>query len=317
MLKSRKELLQEIANFFKQDIADFEFRSLTISSSMTSNIEDGLDGSIFRLHDKSKNRDFIVKMKSQSFVNNVGQAMNYTCNTVFEKDYEKGYGMFYIRDSYIREKFMYGMLSDSLRKYLPTYYGTIELPDETCLHLIELLEMNKQPIKLSYVVDFLVDLHCTYWQQEDCIKEMNANIPTLEDYVNAIPITEQLLKNISVLYDFFEPETLEILRRFAHNPQYLYKSLCDFPQTLCQGDFNMRNITFYPNCIKSYDWELATYNNPTFDIVSFLVDYPTQLNQDICDEIFDTYTQKMIERMPELKNLDWKKSLHFNIILFY
>lgn len=315
-MNTKKELIQAVASFFDEDDASVCFLPMNISGSMSSKIEDGLDESIFRLKFLNTGKTVIAKLKNNSFIANVGETMNVFESETFREKYAKGYGLFYTRDCYRREKYVYSLLDASLHQYLPKYYGSIDVGKKECLHLMEDLEICHSPIDKKQIIDFLSDLHIRYMSDSISAIKMCINIPTIEDYENGISISHELFGNIRKLYPDFPEKILKELVFFYGNPEGMFTELHSFPLTVCHGDFAVKNLTFLRNRLSVYDWELATFNNPEFDLVSFLIFYPDALDDKTVNGIIDGYCNRILQKRG-MKAFDYnvKNAIGFNVKL--
>lgn len=309
-MNTKAELIRHVANFFGTSENMVEVQPLEVKNSMSSQIEDGLDGSIFRLYLKEENRSVIVKMKNKSFINNVGETMNYFSSQSFRESYAKGFGLFYTRNCFCREKFVYALLDENLKRFVPRYFGSIDVSEDECLHLLEDLQINQYPVNVDHLVDFLSALHLTYWNNSSVTEKMMINSPTVEDYKNGSAISHVLFENVRKLYPTFPSDILEELESFSSDGDKMFKELNFFPRTLCHGDFAVKNLTFLENQAVVYDWELATFNNPEFDLVSLLVFYPDKLDDELIESVCNRYYDKI--KSKKVLHYDTNSALLFN-----
>lgn len=315
-MNTKKELISVIAQYFGKDEELLRLLPINVSGSMSCQIEEGLDGSIFRLQFTDSGKTIIVKMKNNSFIANVGETMNYTNSQKFRNNYLNGYGLFYTRDCFCREKYIYTLLDKSLIRYVPKYYGSIDVSDQECLHLMEDIDIIQNPVNNDYVSDFLSDLHSVYYNDFSSAKSMIVNMPMVEDYRQGVLLSRDLFDNIKNIYLDFPRDILESIRLFYEAPNQMYKQLLSFPRTICHGDFAIRNISFLKNQLAVYDWELSTFNNPEFDLVSFLTFYPDDLTEAIVDSVLKGYYEKMKKKRCVTRiEYDVKKALLFNTLL--
>lgn len=307
-MNTKSELMHHVALFFNCDDAMVQMLHLDVNGSMSSKIEDGLDGSIFRFKLLFNGKTIIVKMKNSSFINNVGETMNYYGLDSFRENYKMGFGLFYTRNCHSREKYIYSYLDDSLKKYIPHYYGSIDVSSQECLHIMEDIPIVQSPVRIDYIIDFLSDLHERYYEDEKAVEKMMVNIPTLDDFHFGKHLSDVLFSNIQKLYPNFPSEIINDLKDFSNNPQYIFEQLHSFPLTICHGDFAIKNLSFIEKRVVVYDWELSTFNNPEFDLVSFMVFYPTELTSNLISNIINRYYGKIKKRIC----YDVQSALYFN-----
>ncbi len=292
-MKTTLELIHHVARFFECKDNMVQMQHLDVKGSMSSKIEDGINGSIFRFRLRNNGKTIVVKMKNSSFINNVGETMNYYGTDSFMDNYKRGYGLFYTRNCHCREKYIYSRIDDSLKKYIPYYYGSVEVSLHECLHIMEDIPIVQSPIIIECITDFLSELHIRYYEDKMAMEEMMINVPEICDYYYGKYISEVLYDNIQKLYPDFPTKILLDLRDFSNNPQKIFEQLHTYPLTICHGDFAIKNLSFLENRIVVYDWELSTFNNPEFDLISFMVFYPGTLTAGFIDDFINNYYHKL------------------------
>ena len=88
------------------------------------------------------------------------------------------------------------------------------------------------------------------------------------------PLWEALLTNTSRFPELYSAGRVQELRQAIEQIPTYWASLELLPKTLVHNDFNPRNTCFKTigNTLQlcAYDWELATYHIPQYDVVEFL-----------------------------------------------
>ncbi|MGN1042774.1 MAG: phosphotransferase [Christensenellales bacterium] len=312
-MKTKAELIHNVAKFFGCKDNMVQLQPLEVRESMSSHIEDGPEGSIFRFKLIADGRTVVVKMKNNSFINNVGETMNYYGSDSFREYYKNGYGLFYTRNSFCREKYIYTYLDESLRQFIPHYYGTVDVSEQECLHIMEDIPIKQYPVDLNNIVSFLVALHVKYMGDTLAARQMKVNIPDINDYKYGKDLSMILFDNIQKLHPTFPIEIIEDLKRFACDSHSVFEQLHTYPRTVCHGDFSIKNLTFLQNRVVVYDWELSTYNNPEFDLISLMVFYPDKLDDRLVCTIVNRYYRELRQKI-DLR-YDTNAALFFNIKL--
>lgn len=275
----------EIAGFIKSvlgDEGDYKLSPLVATGNMTARLEDGGEATLLSL--VRGQEEYAIKMKSRLFEDNVLKAMNYYDDSSLEQGFSKGKYVFYIRDAFNREEKIYSALS-AFGEYLPRIYGA-QSDDYRSIILMEKLKISRA-VKALEVITFLTRLHkfCT---SEKRARELGANIPTKEDYLKAQDLSISLISNVSKAYANFPSRILNLALDGVKKYGELYDRVISFPRALCHGDCTAYNMTTEP-ILKVYDFELSTFNNPEFDLISYLVHYPTPLKESDVDEFLGCY----------------------------
>lgn len=316
MIYSKEELKQMIAAKLKLCESSLESVPINIKNSMTSKLEDDNSDSIFRFFNKDSGIYLVAKVKTNAFIDNVGLAMNYYKDAKFAEEYARGNSIFYTRECFRREKYVYEQIDSSFAKYVPQYYGSIE-SGNNCVYIIEYLDICQQAVDLEAAAVFIAKLHVKYLNSmEDAIK-MHINIHTKYDYTNAKNLSMMLLHNVESLYPDFSRKALIDLRTFVLAFEENFDKLSSERRTICHGDFCVKNMTFLPIGIKVYDWELSTFNNPEFDLSAFLVHYPTCLNEKIVSSFMDSYLKCYNSlTVNKISAIKLREMLRFNVYIY-
>lgn len=105
----------------------------------------------------------------------------------------------------------------------------------------------------------------TYWD----------DAPSAAYMLKMQPLWEALLTNAASNFpDLYTPERVKILKEAIDNIPQNWAELAQMPKTLVHNDFNPRNTCFKREgdaislCL--YDWELATWHVPQYDLVELL-----------------------------------------------
>lgn len=297
----------EIKDFIKRVLntrSEVTLERLKATGNMTARLEDGGEETLLKA--VVEGREYVVKMKSRQFESNVGDAMNYFGSEEFFKHYKKGKYIFYIRDSVVREQKMYSAFS-VVKESLPKIYGAQS--DKTrSIVIMEKLEISREP-KDEELAELLKKIHGEYPRLEDAVK-VGANVHVKEDYLQAKELSLALIESVKKVFPAFPNELLIKARKLAEDYGKTYEKMASFGRCVCHGDLTINNMTTTPS-IKLYDWELSTYNNPEFDLVSYLVHYPTLLTDGEINRFLLAY-------YGDKETLENKKeALNFNVLLYF
>lgn len=276
---------QEIESFIKDSLGVCEAVTITplkATGNMTARLEDG--GEVTLLNVLAGEKEYALKIKSTAFENNVGDAMNYYASKDFEESFLKGKYVFYIRSNYNRESKVYSALSQ-VKEYLPKVYGA-QNDSYRSLILLEKLDISREPKDIE-LADFLRKLHSLYIDEKE-VEKLGANVHTKEDYTRATALSLKLLDSIERVYPDFPKEILTLAGNVINNYAKVFDKMISYPRCLCHGDCTINNMTTTPS-LKLYDLELSTYNNAEFDLVSYLVHYPTLLNKGVIVKFLSRY----------------------------
>lgn len=316
MLKSKKEFKRIVAQILKTSETELIETPMSISDSMTGNIEDGFDGSIFCFYHQSTGKKYVAKIKGSSYVENVCNVMNTEGSAEFKEKFEKAASVFNIIDSFIREKCIYEGIFGFSAQFIPAYYGSY-CTNDTCIIVIEYLEINQEKLNFARIADFLAGLHDQYLGMESTAEAFCVSKTSMEDYLGFQQIDELIIEKIEKWYPDFPADALNDLKQFYREPQTVYQLLSKHERTICHGDFSVKNISFTDGRLVVYDWELSTYNHPEFDLVTFLVLFPKCIDSDFINYFTGLYLQQVSKRQRLIiSDSDFKELMAFNIKLY-
>ena len=282
MIYSKGEILNFIKNTLGCKDEDITIAPLKASGNMTAKIEDGGEATLLEVVVRGK--EYVLKMKSTAFENSVGIAMNYYDSEDFLESFNRGKYIFYIRNNYDRESKVYSAFSE-IKEYLPKVYGA-QSDDYRSILLIEKVEISRFP-KNKELALVLKKLHAVYSTEEGA-KKIGANLHEREDYLKATHLSRALLESIGKVYPTFPGKILDTARGVVEDYGALYDKMTNYRRVVCHGDCTINNMTTAPT-LKLYDLELSTYNNPEFDLVSYLVHYPTKISKKEVEEFLFCY----------------------------
>ncbi len=255
----------------------------------------------FSRNEKPQKRKMVMKVKphgkvTASMLSGLAGICGKPLNDVYPK-YEKltGFSNTHMRELEVYKKKIspiqpeiFGMLVDTENEIfiiLMEYLEEVELlnsvmnPEKWTRDYIEvtLLQMAKWH---ASGLNFSEDLNMKFWKED---------VPG-RDYMKQLqPLWKSLLQHASTtLPDLYTPENKTMLEWGIEKIPSYWSELEKMPKTLIHNDFNPRNICFKREggnpqlCL--YDWELATFHVPQYDVVEFLsfvlipANYESRLN---------------------------------------
>lgn len=190
------------------------------------------------------------------------------------------------QNTHMRELQVYKKLPASLQ---PEIFGLMaDGSNNIFLILMEALEdvellntvMHPEKWTAEYIEESLSGIakwHATHLDQTHGLdmRYWNDDVPSRNYMRKMQPLWEALLKNAELnLPEVYTKENLEILKNAIGMIPTYWDVLEKQPKTLIHNDFNPRNICFKNSggsprlCL--YDWELATFHVPHYDLVEFL-----------------------------------------------
>lgn len=305
MIYLKSEIIKFISTTLNVEESKIALTTLEADGNMTAKLEDG--GSESLINVVAGEKEYVVKTKSNAFGKNVCDAMNYLKEQSFLEKFKKGYAIFYIRDNYNREEKVYKLI-EKFSNYLPKIYGATS-DSERSLILMEKLNICRE-VDIEKTANFLREFHSEFNGKKDIAVENGINIHTKLDYSSAKELSLTLLNYVEKAHPSFPKYIIEISKKFVKNFEENFEKIAKYSQTICHGDFTSNNVTFTGNAIKVYDFELATYQNPEFDIISFFVHYPKPITNQTISEFLKLY----YNRKPTKKE---RESLSLNTLIYF
>jgi serine/threonine protein kinase len=190
------------------------------------------------------------------------------------------------QNTHIRELEVYKKLNTHLH---PEIFGLFEdRPNNIFLVLMEALEgvellnsvMHPEKWTAQYIEESLSKIaiwHANKMSEATVLNQQywNDDVPSKKYMLKLQPLWHGLLNNAEKnIPEIYTPENAQILRTAIEEIPEYWDFLEKQPKTLIHNDFNPRNICFKHSntspqlCV--YDWELATFHVPHYDVVEFL-----------------------------------------------
>ena len=191
--------------------------------------------------------------------------------------------------THARELEVYGQLSDGL---FPELFGLhADLARGTYAILMEYLEgdlLNSVMTPgrwsdghLRQALGALASWHARHLDQALPLNPAYWNdAPSRANMVKLTPLWEALLDNAAAKFpELYPAHRVNLLQEVIEAIPAYWQELEAMPKTLVHNDLNPRNVCFKPSgdsvecrpfVLCAYDWELATYHVPQYDVVELL-----------------------------------------------
>lgn len=300
------------------NITEFE---LDVTGSTVNKIANKGNTSIygFNIIIGNKHKKIVAKKKSNAIINNTGILLNTQSSSKFENIYQLNYAILGLKNSSIREQLIYKNIITKVRKYMPKFLGNINEFNENIL-LLEYFNNSHFKIDDNLVVDFLSELHSYYLNKKEIVDLFKLNYCSVNEYRDSKKFLLLIFDNFVKLYETIFP--IEILNDIENSIKYLdnnIKNMYAYYLTLNHGDFTYKNICLINKNLCVYDWEMSSYLNPQFDIVTYL-SYNNKEN--ISKKYLEDFTNKYIIAFEKKSNLSIDKEefyyyLKLNINYFF
>lgn len=311
-----KEKIKDILNVDSiEDINEFD---LNVMGSTVNKMANKGNLSIYGFNIKD-NKKIVVKKKSSIVVKNTGMLLNKNKSREFEEDYELNNQVLGLKNSDIREHLIYEGILQDLKKYMTEYLGNIHEDNENIL-LMKHFNKSDDVINNNLVIDFLTDIHTSYLDKEDIVSKFKLNYCSVEEYKNSKNLLTLIYDNFISLYkDRIDKDILEDIKKNIENIDELVKKMYNYHLTFNHGDFSYKNMCLVDDKLLVFDWEMAGYLNPQFDIVTYLSYVDAKyINKKYIDEFIDEYIVSFKNKSGiDLERQEFLDILKLNIKYFF
>jgi hypothetical protein len=290
-----EKLMQDFApekSIHVQSVSRFEVdNSASILAVLTSAQSEKLIGHFglrveYTENGMTKAQNMVMKIKPHgseitTMLNGLAQA----CGGGLAQIYPQFQTQTGFRHTHVREQEIYQRLPSSLT---PTIFG-VYADDAEAVYLIlmEYLEevtllnavMNPAAFSDAHIKTALAQMAIRHHQNMREALPLNRGFwqdcPSKAYMQTLTPLWEALLKNASQNFpELYSLERTKQLKQAIQNIPDYWQELEKMPQTLIHNDLNPRNTCYktiegqLQFCV--YDWELATFHVPQYDVVEFL-----------------------------------------------
>lgn len=194
-------------------------------------------------------------------------------------------------DTHVHETGFYSTAKKSVLKHCPQIYDVeINEKDQDFLIVMEDLsndcyfDTKECPIswndkRIKAALNAISDVHATYINKFNEISKSMHLRKIDDDLINfktaGAFLKELTYHNAKSFSNFINKDVLALCDDFINNLSENVGKMQSFPMTLSHNDFNNRNVCFrkgrHEDKFIIYDWELATYQNPQYDAIEFLL----------------------------------------------
>lgn len=306
-----KEKIKSILNINSTDsITEFD---LNVTGSTANKIANKGNVSIygFIITIDNKITKIVAKRKSKAIVTNTKILLNIQNSKEFENLYQSNYAVLGLKNSDIREYLIYENIIEKIKNYMPKYLENINNPSENIL-LIEYFNNSHDRINNDLIIDFLTSLHSYYLDKKEIVKHFMLNYCSIDEYKKAKQLLLLILENFVKLYeDILPPKILNGIKNSINNFDNIIKKMYSYHLTFNHGDFTYKNMCLINNKICVYDWEMASFLNPQFDIVTYLSYVNTE---SISKEFIDDFVNKYIIKFANKSHISINKNVFYDIL---
>lgn len=240
----------------------------------------------FTANGKHHTKQMVMKVKPHGQVitdmlNTLAQA----CSKELARVYEEYKSLTGFQHTHLREHEIYNKLRPS---FTPEIYGLYTNHETRVyiilmeyLHEVELLNSVMAPEE--WLDEHIKTALTQMAQWHSCMLNTSANLdmnlwddaPSLQYMTRLMPVWQALLNNaVEKFPELYNASRVHAMRvAINHIPEH-WQQLQTQPKTLVHNDLNPRNSCFKTGnaslqfCL--YDWELATFHIPQYDVVEFL-----------------------------------------------
>jgi thioester reductase-like protein len=248
----------------------------------------------FRDGGRSRTRDVMVKIKPRDrVVLEVGRALAALCDRRLGDAYDRWGHRTGVLGSHLRERAIYEMTDDRLRRHVPELLG-LDVDERTgeCVLVIERItnailmdSVQRSPewsrAHLDVAIRGLATLHAARWQRVEGLFDMPwiGFVQSSRSATEAIGLWTALAAHAAPLFSSWAPgDLVSIQTRLIESMDRWWNVLDQSPRTLIHHDFNPRNICLRMQRSRSslqptlcaYDWELATIGAAQRDLAELL-----------------------------------------------
>ncbi len=248
-----------------------------IQDSLSSRLESASQ-TIFIFENRTTFEKYVVKVKGENYCADLEKIINHPSLNISIHEFIKGCILYQAKYTHSRESTIYTLNDDFLQKYTPQYLGAVNESGNVFLimRFIEPVVDLSLEDKTNQALSFLAKLHSHFFKRYDKLDSIGLNIlrPQLfNENINMIWSIYQKAIDMVVL----PQQLLYDLSNYINKVDKEFKVMQDSGLTFCHCDFAFRNILFELHSPIVIDWELSTALEPQFDLIEFMVDYPTPL----------------------------------------
>lgn len=257
----------------------------------------------------------ICKFTTVDNIQRIGQALNSYNEDNYMEMWLKAYPISSLKDSYLREARIYQGIDKVFDKYLPAYYGSFS-DGNHCIMFIEYVENidGDKDYDTEGEMTFLAFLHNTYFMKEEIVRKTGAYIHIPDDFINSCELIGKWMNYIRQTYPAFPEDIMNEIEHCLCDFEIVYQEMLKYGRTLCHGDFSRKNTKISHSQLKVFDWEFASYCNPEFDLINYMV----RINNNANNIFFESTIQNYYQQISFRKNFnELLECLKINIKLYF
>lgn len=300
-----KDVLCELLNLPHGNVRPIDIYT---GSSLASRIEND-NGSIFAFVNTQDNEKYVVKIKNENYWRLAGSAVNIEKSETFDKLYNKGYKLYYVKDTYLREHLLYSKTDSVISDNMPALIASKYI-DGNCIMVLPFYEFQRRPLEKldKAAMEFLAKLHTSSALDRTFQNAVRVNILDPQDYTDNKELVAYFNKMAFPFVDF-PREVIEYLSSFTDNIDNEYKAMLYDGLVLCHGDYAQRNLGLVKDQLIVLDWELSSVLEPQFDIVTYLINYYEKITPEIIKQSIGYYFDGLKKQSVTID----KKSFHIRM----
>ena len=166
------------------------------------------------------------------------------------------------------------------------------------------------------VLDSILPFHISFYGKKESVTSLKLNCYSVKDYQKSRPLIRGLFENFGSENVIYFKEYLPYLMNFIDTIHEKREELREH-FTLTHNDFSPRNMFFDGETIILYDWELAAYRNPEYDVIEYLSFVLHEFSNSEVYDIMEYHREKLFSALNiNMSNEEYQKILEFNISEF-
>lgn len=294
------------------NISEFD---LNVANSTVNKMANKGNYSIYGFYITANNvsKKIVAKRKTNAIVINTGILLNEQNSKDFENIYRLNCAVLGLNNSDIREHLIYKGIIDNIKIYMPKYLDNIQNSNENIL-LLEYFDNSHNKINDNLVIEFLTNLHSYYLNKKGIVKKFMLNYCSIEEYQKSIKLLLMIFSSLKKLYKEVIPkEVLNNIKYNIENLDNIIKKMYSYHLTFNHGDFTYKNMCLVDNKLCVFDWEMASYLNPQFDVVNYLCYSDLEGTP---KEYIEEFINKYINNLENKANLNIDKKEFYDIFKF-
>ncbi len=290
---TRRHIEKLMRNYLQGTVEVVEVESYTIDNSasilvtLTSQSSDQLIGHFglnvqYNLDGKSFKKKMVLKIKPHGReISNMLEGLAQMSDPELGAVYSKFSDRTGFYNTHMRELEIYQHFQQPLQ---PEIYGLIEMQESASYQILmedlsgaDLLNSAMKPeswtdTHIRKALKSMAEWHAFGRNTKEKIKSEYWEDTSASDYLPALrPLWISLIEKASERYpELYTKALMSKLNSAMPHLETISQELAKMPQTMVHNDCNPRNSCFIDGNFVLYDWELACWHVPQYDLVEFL-----------------------------------------------